>query len=343
VVFLLKTLKSLLWIIRHNELDTINLYNSIAPYVQIATGGNGNMLNFGYWNHNKKSVYISPIEAQEELTALIGKFGDFQLSQRVIDIGSGFSAPAAQWKLTYSFLDIVCVNINSQQLSTAAKTLIPLIAPATGVYTFNADTNNAKVSTADVVRQPVTSVTCGNIVSLINATATTLPFADECVDRVVALESAQHFKPLQNFFKESARILKPGGLLIIAMPIMISLTDSKINWSQFIHQFRKLGILYFSWASEHYTLDNIESSLKSEGINIEDIQHIGHYVYEPLANYYIQNRKLLKKTIKDYLTSNVQVMSFEIIEKIIYRSALKMKNLSQKAIIDYVLIKGEKM
>jgi SAM-dependent methyltransferase len=343
VVFLLKTLKSLLWIVRHNELDTINLYNSIAPYVQIATGGNGNMLNFGYWNHNKKSVYISPIEAQEELTALIGKFGDFQLSQRVIDIGSGFSAPAAQWKITYSFLDIVCVNINSQQLSTAAKTLIPLIAPATGVYTFNADTNNANVSTTDVVRQPVTSVTCGNIVSLINATATTLPFADECVDRVVALESAQHFKPLQNFFKESARILKPGGLLIIAMPIMISLTDSKINWSQFIHQFRKLGILYFSWASEHYTLDNIESSLKSEGINIEDIQHIGHYVYEPLANYYIQNRKLLKKTIKDYLTSNVQVMSFEIIEKIIYRSALKMKNLSQKAIIDYVLIKGEKM
>jgi ubiquinone/menaquinone biosynthesis C-methylase UbiE len=343
VAFLLKTLKSILWIIRHNELDTINLYNSIAPYVQIATGGNGNMLNFGYWNHNKKTVYMNPIEAQEELTALIGKFGDFQLSQRVIDVGSGFSAPAAQWKLTYDFLDIVCVNINSQQLSTAAKTLVPLITPTTGVYTFNADTKNVNVSTADAVRQPVTSVTCGNIVSLINATATTLPFADECVDRVVALESAQHFKPLQNFFKESARILKPGGLLIIAMPIMISPRDSYINWSQFIHQFRKLGILYFSWASEHHTLDSIESSLKSEGITIEDVQHIGHYVYEPLANYYIQNRKLLKKTIKDYLSSYTQVISFEIIEKFIYRSAQKMKDLSQKAIIDYVLLKGEKI
>ena len=343
MAYLLKILKSLLWIIRHNELDTINLYNSITPYVQIATGGNGHMLNFGYWNHNKKTVYMSPIEAQEELTALIGKFGDFQLSQRVVDVGSGFSAPAAQWKLTYSFLDIVCVNINSQQLSTAAKTLVPTIAPATGVYTFNADTSNANVSTADAVTQPVTSVTCGNIVSLINATATTLPFANECVDRIVALESAQHFKPLQNFFKESARILKPGGLLLIAMPVMVSPRDSNISWSQFIHQFRKLGILYFSWASEHYTLDSIALSLKSEGINIEDIQHIGHYVYEPLANYYIQNRKLLKRTIKDYLTSYAQVISFEIIEKIIYRSALKMKALSQKGIIDYVLIKGEKI
>ena len=124
---------------------------------------------------------------------------------------------------------------------------------------------------------------------------------------------------------------------------MISSTNGKINWSPFIHQFRKLGILYFSWASEHYTLDSIESSLKSEGINIEDIQHIGHNVYEPLANYYIQNRKLLKKTIKDNLSSYVQEMLFEIVENIIYRSALKMKNLSQKAIIDYVLIKCEKI
>lgn len=124
---------------------------------------------------------------------------------------------------------------------------------------------------------------------------------------------------------------------------MIGSTDGKINWSPFINQFRKLGILYFSWASEHYTLDSIESSLKSEGIKIEDIQHIGHYVYEPLANYYIQNRKLLKKTIKDNLSSYVQVMLFEIVENIIYRSALKMKNLSQKAIIDYVLIKCEKI
>jgi SAM-dependent methyltransferase len=343
VAFLLKTLKTLLWTIRHNELDTINLYNSITPYVQIATGGNSNMLNFGYWNHNNKTVSMNPMEAQKELSALIGKFGDFKQSRRVVDVGSGFSAPAAQWKLTYDFLDIVCVNINSQQLSTAAKILVPTIAPTTRVHTFNADTKNANVNTKDDVRQPETFVMCSNIITLINATATTMPFADECVDRVVALESAQHFKPLQYFFKESARILKPGGRLVFAMPIMISLTDSKSSWSQFIHQFRRLGFLYFSWASQHYTLGSIESSLKSEGINIEDIQHIGHYVYEPLANYYIQNRKLLKKTIKDYLTSYAQVMSFEIIEKIIYRSALKMKDLSQKAIIDYVLIKGEKI
>src|SRR5215212_7618601 len=335
VAFSLKTLQSLLWIIRHNEVDTINLYNSITPFVKVATGGNSNMLNFGYWSQNKKAMDMSPLHAQQELSALIGKFGDFQSSHRVIDIGSGFSAPATQWKSIYDFLDVVCVNINSQQLSTAAKTLVPLIATTA---TFHTDIDSSVISTADVkVRQPVTTtpVMCGDILSLVNATATTLPFADGCVDRVVALESAQHFKPLQYFFKESTRILKPKGLLIIAIPVIISSTKSS-----FIQQFRKLGILYFSWASEHYTMDNIKSSLKSEGISIEDIQHIGHYVYEPLADYYIQNRKLLKKAIKDSLSSHAQVILLEIIENIIYRSALKMKSLSQRGIIDYVLIKG---
>lgn len=343
MAFSLKTLQSLLWIIRHNEVDTINLYNSITPFVQVATGGNSNMLNFGYWSQNKKNLDMNPLHAQRELSALIGKFGDFESSHRVLDIGSGFSAPATQWKSIYNFLDIICVNINSQQLSTAAKTLVPSITTMAMFHTINTDIDGSVISTANVKGRPiVTSTMCGNILSLVNATATTLPFADGCVDRIVALESAQHFKPLQNFFKESARILKPKGLLIIAIPVIMGSPGSKINKGSFIQQFRKLGILYFSWASERYTLDNVNSSLRSEGLAIKDVQHIGNNVYEPLADYYILNRKLLKKTINDSLSSRIQIVAFKIIENIIYRSALKMKSLSQKGIIDYVLIKCSK-
>jgi ubiquinone/menaquinone biosynthesis C-methylase UbiE len=343
VAFSLKTLQSLLWIIRHNEVDTINLYNSITPFVQVALCGNSNMLNFGYWSQNKKALETDPLHAQRELSALVAKFGDFQSSHRVLDIGSGFSAPAIQWKSIYNFLDIICVNINSQQLSTAAKTLVPLIATNT---TFNTiiDIDSGVISAADLkVRQSIaTSVMCGDILSLVNATATTLPFADECVDRIIALESAQHFKPLQYFFKESARILKPKGLLLIAIPVIRGFPGSKINRGSFMQQLGKLGILYFSWASERYTLDNIKSLIRLEGLSIKDIQSIGHNVYEPLVDYYIRNRKFLKKTIRNSLSSHTQIISFKIIEYMIYRSALKMKSLSQKGIIDYVLIKGMK-
>ena len=58
---------------------------------------------------------------------------------------------------------------------------------------------------------------------------------------------------------------------------------------------------------------------------------IGSYVFEPLANYYIKNRKKLQQIIsKQYPT---------YVEKILFRSILKMKSMSRKKLIDYLLIK----
>ena len=36
-------------------------------------------------------------------------------------------------------------------------------------------------------------------IQFFNSTSTKLPFMNNSVDRVLALESAQHFKPLENF------------------------------------------------------------------------------------------------------------------------------------------------
>ena len=37
-----------LWTFRRNEKDIVNLYNTLSPVMQLATGGN--MLNFGCWD-----------------------------------------------------------------------------------------------------------------------------------------------------------------------------------------------------------------------------------------------------------------------------------------------------
>jgi cyclopropane fatty-acyl-phospholipid synthase-like methyltransferase len=163
---------------------------------------------------------------------------------------------------------------------------------------------------------------------------------DRCVDRIVALESAQHFKPLKYFFRETKRVLNTRGLVAIAIPIIDS--SNMIDGNSLLKQFRKLGILYFSWASEHYTIENLKSCITSEGLNIEDIKRIGRNVYEPLTNYYIRNRKSLKTAVRKTLSSSTQVVLFESIENIVYRSALKMKDLSRKGIIDYVLVRAVK-
>lgn len=45
--------------------------------------------------------------------------------------------------------------------------------------------------------------------------ANTLPFADATLDRIHAVEAAFHFEPRQTFVQEAARVLKPGGRLIL--------------------------------------------------------------------------------------------------------------------------------
>jgi hypothetical protein len=59
----------------------------------------------------------------------------------------------------------------------------------------------------------------------------------------------------------------------------------------------KLGILKFTWSSEHYGLDYVRELVKSSGFKITDEQLIGDKVYAPLAKYYIENSKEFKKSI----------------------------------------------
>jgi len=245
--------------------------------MQLAT--ESNMLNFGYWNEKTRD----PVEAQNELCSMVGEMSDLSSSKKLLDVGSGFSAPAIKWKTDYDTIGIICINTNFNQLLTA---------------------------------QVVKGIT------RVNATSLNLPFSNKSVDRIIALESAQHFKPLSNFISESKRVLKQNGILVLAFPVILE--------KQLIPSI-KLGVLSLSWLSEHYSLDYVKSLLEKEGFVIIDIKNIGSNVYPPLADYYIQNRESIKnKILKKYPA---------YLEKILFKSLVKMKKISQKKIIDYTIIK----
>ncbi len=263
------------WTIRKNEKDVINLYNSLSPIMQLATGGS--MLNFGYWEQNT----AEPISAQENLCSYFGNLAELENAKTVVDVGSGLSAPAIFWRKNYDHLKLFCININYEQLR------------------FSGPHKN---------------------IEFINSTSTKLPFSDNSVDRVLALESSQHFKPLKNFISESKRILKSEGVFTLALPVTLQHTS-----------LFKLGILKFTWSSEHYRLDHVKELVKLNGFKIHAEQLIGNKVYGPLANYYIENRKELKKSILQKYPNYV--------EKILYKSILKMKKASDQKIIDYVVLK----
>lgn len=157
-------------------------------------------------------------------------------------------------------------------------------------------------------------------IRLLNAASTLLPFETKSFDRVVALESAHHMKPFASFVAESKRVLKKNGVIAMAIPVVSKKTH-----------ITKLGILSMTWSSERYSPDYIQSSLISCGFNIEKIEKIGPMVYSPLANYYTSNRESIKKKILSKYPSYV--------ERILFHSLLKMKQVSEKNVIDYLLIK----
>jgi ubiquinone/menaquinone biosynthesis C-methylase UbiE len=159
---------------------------------------------------------------------------------------------------------------------------------------------------------------------LVNATATVLPFADHSMDRIVALESHQHFKPLDQFINECKRVLKYNGVLVIATPVKTTTANGLMGLIKF-------GILFLMLRSENFVLMNIESSIKKGGFRINEILPIGSHIYEPLADHYLQNRYLLRENLLNRYP--------RFIEYILYKSLLKTKDAYKKGIIDYALIK----
>ena len=225
-----------------------------------------------------------PIDAQKQLCMMVGDMAEISSANLIADVGSGILGPAKIWSLQYPSLQISSVNVNFSQLS---------------------------------------SVDSGNITKL-NSTARMLPFANSSVDRVIALESAQHFKPIGDFISESNRILKDDGILGMAIPTATN--DSSLT---------NLGILKFTWSSEHYSEKQIYDELSKNNFEIIDSKNIGENVYPPLADYYLDNRNELRKKILTRYSKYV--------EKILFESMKKMKISFEKGLIDYKLLKCKKL
>lgn len=309
------SMRLIFWFYRRKEIDVADFYRFVTEYVRITTGTNS--LNFGYWKED-----VDLIQAQKNLSRITSQFGDLSTAKRVIDLGSGLLDPAIDWISKYKSMDkIVCVDVNYHGLRIAKNNISkPTLNNETNLH------NNAKV------------------LFIVNATATRMPFPDEFAERIVALESAQHFKPFAQFVAESYRVLKSQGLLILAIPVLTlneKRRPKKIE-SKFLIKLRTLGILSLTWASEHYELSDIKVIILKENFKIKDVEYIGQSVYGPLADYYSQNRKLFQRILTDKSRSYWQKIILQFVERIVYHSALKMKSSAKKGIIDYVLIKAER-
>ncbi len=322
-------LDPILWTARRSEHDVINLYDYLSGLMRITT--QDYFLNFGFWNKGVNS----PREAQRKLCSLVADVSILRSARTLLDLGSGFSAPAVYWKSLFNSLNVVCVDVNLRQL----KFGVFLQGSSKENRITHRSANDIAKATEPSLKLELPHLQETEKLSFVNATSTILPFADNSVDRIIALESAQHFRPLSEFLAESYRILEKKGIFVAALPLVqkpecMDGSNAFSEMTALISSFFKLGVLSFTWMSEHYQLNHIKPQIVDAGFQLKEIKFIGSFVYEPLAQYYIQNRKSLQDAIlKEYPS---------YIEKILHKSIIKMNELSKEGVIDYAIIRADK-
>ena len=325
-------INTLLSLLRRDERAVVNVYQAFMSYARILS--RTNMINFGFWTQETTSIK----QAQEALCTLTGNMAELDTAKNVLDIGSGLSGPAEQWNLEYSFTNnLICIDVNYQALKMSRA--------INSKYAYDKQVLREPSAKTEVTNKQYITNHNGVMLSRVNATATCLPIGDSSTDRIIALESAQHFRSFLEFIRESQRVLKKTGLIVLAIPVITSPKPngmSRIKVLNSLRNLRVLGILSLTWASEHYELERIMSVISQEHFVIKDIFSIGKSVYIPLTDFYIKDRKEFRRIVLGKESSFLKKITLDIVERIVYRSALKMKQLSLSGNIDYVLIKATK-
>jgi acetylornithine/succinyldiaminopimelate/putrescine aminotransferase/ubiquinone/menaquinone biosynthesis C-methylase UbiE len=132
--------------------------------------------NNGYWKDAR--TYPAACAA---LARLVSDAAKLNADDTVLDVGFGFAEQDFMWLELYDPAKIVGINITSLQV--------------------------------EVARQRVKERDLEDRIELHLASATDIPFKNESFSKVLSLESPFNFNTREDFFRESFRVLKPGGML----------------------------------------------------------------------------------------------------------------------------------
>jgi SAM-dependent methyltransferase len=179
---------------------TVNL-----PYVDSALGHMEQGGPTAFWRDLHWGLYPGPdvaddspegyVAAAAALTEHVVAAAGVADDSRVVDVGCGFGGTLAHLRERYPRTRLLGVNIDVRQLRWARRLL-----------DGDGDRAGRGVGPAPDVGSP----------ALVVADGCSLPLAGGCVDHLLAVECIFHFPSRKAFFREAARVLRPGGTLAIS-------------------------------------------------------------------------------------------------------------------------------
>ena len=136
-------------------------------------------------------------EAAEAMTEQVVTAGQVADGRRVLDVGCGFGGTLDHIRARNRGCRLAGANIDERQLQWARRLL--------GRQAAGKETNGG--SGGGPGAEPI---------SFLAADGCTLPVATGTIDHLLAVECIFHFPSRKKFFREAARVLRPGGTLALS-------------------------------------------------------------------------------------------------------------------------------
>lgn len=202
-----------------------------------AAGRVGRHAHLGYWDDPPPlSTPCEPGEfarAQARLNDIMISLARLKDGLTLLDVGCGFGG-ALEAAAKYANMRLIGVNIDSRQLQICR--------------TLEKGLNSLELFVAD---------------------ACALPFPPASFDRVLCIEAMFHFSSRRTFLEEAARVLRPGGRLVVSDILIHELLDmasSDVRQIEFALQGE-----YGPWPRPRERIEDILIAARDAGLSRKEV------------------------------------------------------------------------
>lgn len=270
------------------------IFEKYAKLVKFGASLQAPFLNWGYWETETDKVPDTRAEASLNLLMQVVRKAKIRKEHYVLDVGCGLGATSFETFRISECQKIIGIDMCCPEIEYARKT-------------FEDYRDNVEFK-------------CMN--------ATQLEFDSETFDRVMGIECAFHFKTRELFLKQTKRVLKTDGKLILTDWIKGDTGEGK-----FASFFANLVLTYWNIPPKNIVnKKQYKIILEQNGFKNIEVYSIAQHVIPPYIKY-IQSKKG-NRELRGSM-GKFDTMLYSIMLTVVNR-------LYKKNMIDYVLVYAEK-